>query len=144
MVLLTSTFDFMFLLAQKMTCPYSAQTKELLLASSCHPPSPQMAWYAQNLPQHLIMGILYTHITVIRFVCLTAMNMKYLWHTSCTGYVQIYNDIQQVHTGYKREVHSFDITKSWINFPRQQKICIYMLSVHTYLRVKTGWYMVPL
>ena len=119
MVLLTSTFDFMFLLAQNMTCPYLAQAKELLLASSCHPPSPQMAWYAQKLPQHLIMGI-YTYIIVTRFVCLTTMNMKYLLHTSCTGYVQIYHDIQQVHTGCKRELHSFDITKSWINFPQKK------------------------
>ena len=64
MVSLTSTFNSMFLLAQKVTCPYLAQVKELLLASFCHPPSPQMTWYANNLPQHLIMGI-YTHNILI-------------------------------------------------------------------------------
>ena len=42
------------------------------------------------------------------------MNMKYLLRTGCTRYMLIYNDIQQVRTGYKREAYLFDITKSWI------------------------------
>ena len=61
MVPLTSTFGLIFLLAQKMTYPYLAHAKELPIASSCHPPSPQMAWYIPSLPQYPIMGI-YTYI----------------------------------------------------------------------------------
>ena len=136
MVLLTSTFDFIFLLVQKSTCTYSAQqAKQLILASSCCPPSPPNDMVCQKsstTPNH---GHIYTYY-IYKFICLTAMNMKYLLRTSCTEYVQIYNDIQPVHTGYKREVHSFYITKYWINFPREPKMCIQILSVHTYSRVK--------
>ena len=98
-----------------MIFPHSAQAKELSFASDCHPPSPQMTCYAKNAsitPNH---GHVYT-FTIYKFVCLTTMNMKYLLRKSCTGCVRIYNDIQQEHKGYKREVHSFYITKSRIDF----------------------------
>ena len=142
-VLLTSTSNPIFLIAQKMTCPYLAQDKELLPTSSCHPLHLQMTWYApkaSTTPNH---GHIYTY-NIYKFFCLTAMNMKYLLHTSCTRYVQIYHDIQQVHTGCKRELHSFDITKSWINFPKKKFMWINVLNIHTYLRVKMDWYMVLL
>ena len=58
---------------------------------------------------------IYTY-NIYKFICLTAMNMKYSLRTSCTGYVPMYYDIQQVSTVYKREVHTFYITKSWIMF----------------------------
>ena len=53
-------------------------------------------------------------------VCLTAMNMQYLLRISCTGCLQIYSNIQQVHTGYKREPHSF-YNKVMTNFSKETK-----------------------
>ena len=53
------------------------------------------------------------------------MNMNYLFCTSCTGCVQIYNDIQQVHTGYKREMRTFYMTKSQMIYQDNPK-CAYV------------------
>ena len=120
MVSLTSTSNFIFLIAQKRTYPYSAQAKGLPLASSYHPPTPphDMVWgnYSTTFNHRHI----YTY-NIYKFICLTAMNMKYLLRTSYDGCLQIYNDIQQVHTGYRREVHIFYITKSWIIYQNNQK-----------------------
>ena len=68
---------------------------------------------------------IYTY-AIYKFVCMTAMNMKYLLCPSCTGCVQTYNDIQQVHAGYKREAHTFLISQSHgYNFKENQK-CAYI------------------
>ena len=105
------------------------------------PPNDMVCLKSSTTPNH---EHIYTY-DICKFVYLTATNMKYLLCTRCTGCVQIYNDIQQVHTYYKREVHSFYITESWINVLRKPKICIHILSVHIDLRVKMEWHLlVPL
>ena len=109
--------------------------------SPTSPPNNMACAKSSTTPNH---GHICTY-NIYKFVCLIDMNMKYLVRTSCTGCVQIYNDIQQVHTYYKREVHSFYITESWINVLRKPKISIHILSVHIDLRVKMELYfLVPL
>ena len=65
-------FDLMFLLSKKTTSPYLAQVKELLLASSCCPPSLQMTWYAQALPLHPTMSI-------CRYIIFLSVSVWLLW-----------------------------------------------------------------
>ena len=124
MALLTSTFNCIFMLAQKMTLhtlhrPQS--TSHFIFLSPIIPPDEMVYPKSPTTPNH---GYINTYI-IYKFLCLTDINMKYVLHTSCTGCLQIYNDIQQVHTGYKREGHSFYITKLWINLKRRN-ICAYI------------------
>ena len=95
-----------------------------IFLSSTIPPNDMVCPKSTTTPNH---GHIYTY-NIYKCVCLTVMNMKYLLRTSCTGCIQIFNDIQQVHTGYKREVHSFHVTKPWIYFQENQK-CAYIFWV---------------
>ena len=137
MVLLISTFNLIFLHDQKMMCPYLAQAKELPLASPCHPPSPQMTWYAKNLPQHLIMGM-YTHII------LTSLSVCLL----CEPEILVAHKLYWMRTNiqwYATSTYRFQKRSAYIlhhktkNSPRKQSMCMHILSVHTYIRLKMGW-----
>ena len=54
------------------------------------PPNDMVCQIPSTSPIH---GHVETY-NIYKFFCLTAINMKCLYCTSCTGWVQIYNDIQ--------------------------------------------------
>ena len=68
---------------------------------------------------------------IYKFICLSAMNLKYLLRTSCIGCAPIHYTIQQVHTIYKREVICF-YHKVMHGRTRKPKMCIQLLSAHTH------------
>ena len=104
---------------------------------------PQMTLFApktSTTPDH---RHIYT-FTIHQFVCLTAMNMKYLLCTSCTGcvkYTMIFNKCMQV----TKEKCTHFTSQSHGSFSKKTKnVHKHISSMHTYSRVKMGWYLVPL
>ena len=142
MVPLTSTFNFVFLLAQKMTCPYLAHAKELPFASSSHTPFPQVTWYTPSVPQHPIMG--HGHICIYNLykcVCLTTVNMNLL-PTSFVGDVYKYTMIFNKYVYITKEKHIHFISQSHQPIFQENPKSAHsvrgydILSVHIGLRVK--------
>ena len=63
---------------------------------------------------------------IYKFICLSAMRLKYLLRTSCIVCAPTHCDIQQVHTIYKREMHKFYIKKS-CRIVQANQTCAYAL-----------------
>ena len=84
-----------------MTWLCASRVKELTLTSSCHPPPNDMMYSITPTHRHVHKHIIY------KFICLSAMSLKYLLCTSCIGCKPIHYDIQIVFTVHKREVIHF-------------------------------------
>ena len=115
-----------------MTRPCSSQAKELTLTSSCQTPPPPNDMVCSTMPKH-------RHIhkyTTYNFICLSAMNLKYLLCISWIVCALIHYDIQKC-TQFKKKnayVLYHKVMHDWVSKP---KMCIQYLSVHTYFKVKT-------